>query len=151
MNFAAFMRACLSSLLFCSTLTSPPAIAQETAATPARVAIPYKTEPSPIESHGEGVGIAMLLLLAGAAGVLYFVRRRLPQMQLKRGTAADVKRIRIIEQMRLNPRTNLYLIRINQREILIGQSGDTLTTLDTTAAQTKDVSGAGQSGGADSV
>lgn len=101
-------------------------------------AIPYKTEPSPIESHGEGVGIAMLLLLVGAGGVLYFVRRRLPHMQIKLGMGAEGKRIRIIEQTRLNPRCTLYLVRLNQREILIGQCGDTLTTLDATAAQVEE-------------
>lgn len=95
----------------------------------ARTTIPFKSEPSPIESHGENLGIAMLLLLAGAAGVLYYVRRRLPQAAIgfKLGVG---KRIQIVEQTRMNARCTLYLVRFDQREVLVSQCGDNVTMLD---------------------
>jgi hypothetical protein len=130
MTVAAFLR-CVLAAMFVSLSAASAAWAEEGAV---RTAIPFKTEPTPIESHGENVGIAILLLLAGAGGVLYYVRKKLPHMQLGLKMGVEGKRLQVVEQLRLNPRSTLYLVRINRREVLIGQCGDTLSMIDTTSA-----------------
>lgn len=129
MTLVRYLRTGLAAVCFAGLVSV--AIAQETGVS-AHPSIPFKTEPTPLQSHGENLGIGMLVLLIGAGGVLYFVRRRLPQMQLGAKLGGS-KRIRIVEQARLNPRCSLYLVSVDQREILVGVSGDNLTVLDASA------------------
>lgn len=106
--------------------------------------IPFKTEPSPIESNGGNLIVALLVLLLGACGVLFALRRRFPLqhgqkwgglgLSLGLGGGSMSRRVRVVEQMRLNPRCTLYVIEHHGREILLGQCGDTLSVIDASPA-----------------
>lgn len=119
----------LSLLLAGAALLSGVAGAQESAAPSGpRTPIPFKTAPSPIESHGDNLIVVLVLLLAAAGGTLYVLKRRVPGFQLKLGS--NGKRMRMVEQLRLNPRCTVYLIELDQREMLLAHCGDTLVALE---------------------
>ena len=94
--------------------------------------IPFKTEPTPMEEYGPRVGLAILGLLVLTGGVLYYTRKHLPKLQLASltGISGTRKRLQVLERIRLNPRCSLYLVKLDQREILLGQCGDRLVKID---------------------
>jgi flagellar biogenesis protein FliO len=100
------------------------AIAQD--ATP-RPAIPFKTEPSPVEEYG-GRLAAVLVVLAGLAGaVVYLAKKRIPSWP---GLSLRGKRLQVVERVRLNPRCALYLVKVDDKEVLLGQCGDNLVPVE---------------------
>jgi flagellar biogenesis protein FliO len=102
--------------------------------------IPFKTEPTPIEEYGPRVGLAILALIALAGGGFYYVRKRFPKLQffaLKAITGTN-RRLQVVERVRLNPRCSLYLVKLDQREILLGQCGDSLAKIDGPIAELED-------------
>lgn len=130
------------ALLSLLSVVSVAATAQEQGTSSVHSSIPFKTEPSPIESNGGNLIVALLVLVLGASGVLFVLRRRLPQGPgQKRGRfglsfsgGGLPRRVQIVEQTRLNPRCTLYVIEHNGREILLGQCGDSLSVIDAMAS-----------------
>lgn len=94
--------------------------------------IPFKIEPTPIEEYGPRVGLAILALLCLAGGGFYYVRKRFPKLQLftLKTITGTSRRLQVVERVRLNPRCSLYLVKLDQREILLGQCGDSLVKID---------------------
>ena len=116
-----------AGLLAAAVISVSVASAQETAPPVSKPAIPFKTEPSPIEEHGPRLVLALTAFVALSVLVLYVVRKRLPNLPT---LAAGGKRLRVVDRVRLNPRCTLFVVRLDEREILIGQCGDTLVQLD---------------------
>lgn len=114
-------------VLVVAAVVLSPAPAQESATTVARPAIPYKSEPTPIDEYGPRLTVVLLGLLAAAATALYVLRRRLPQL---RDLGTPTRRLKVIERVRLNPRCTLFVVQLDRRELLIGQCGDRLVQLD---------------------
>jgi flagellar biogenesis protein FliO len=100
---------------------------EHTALTQARPGIPFKTEPTPLEDHGPRVLLVLVAILGLSLTGAYLLKKRFPQI---RTLATGGKRMQINERMRLNPRCTLYLVQVDQREILVGQCGDTLVQFD---------------------
>lgn len=94
--------------------------------------IPFKTTVTPIEEHGSKVGFGMLLFLVVSGGVFYFIRKKLPS--LTPSVDRDIH-LKVVKQVKLNPRSMLYVVEFNQRDLLIGQSGDQLVCLTDTNRQ----------------
>lgn len=89
--------------------------------------IPFKTEPTPVEEQGVKTALILILLLGTTGTGLYLLRRRMPRLA---GLDAGQGRLRVIERVRLNPRSTLYLVSFDQREILLAQCGDHVQQLD---------------------
>jgi flagellar biogenesis protein FliO len=108
----------------------PPASARTAKAEepPARAAAP--AQPIPYRKD-ESVG-AMALDVAGVLGVslavgvgaLVLLRRYLVRTQ-----GAPGRRLRVVETVRLTPKSALYLVELDRRTLLIGQQGDSLVVL----------------------
>lgn len=94
---------------------------------PAKPALAFKADPTPVEEHG--LRLVLVLLLVGGAllGGAYLVKKRMPQWS---GLAAGDKRLRVVDKVRMTPRCTLYLISLDGREMLIGHSGDNLVQLE---------------------
>ena len=89
--------------------------------------IPFKKEEAGAgESAGKAFAVLAVLLGLACAG-LFAARRYLPQLsstlKLPAKTGAK-RRLTLVETMRLNPRTSLYLVQMDGRELLLAQSGD---------------------------
>lgn len=118
-NLLAIWAFCLHAGLPAAEETTPPPAAQRS--------IPYKTEPTPVEEQGVRTAFVLIGLLLATGLGLYAVRKRMPRIA---GLDTAGSRMRIVGRSRLNPRCTLYLIRLDQRELLIAQCGDHLVQLD---------------------
>lgn len=98
--------------------------------------IPFKTEPTPVEEQGAKTALILILLLGTTGTGLYLLRRRMPRLAGLAGLDIGQGRLRVIERVRLNPRSTLYLISFDQREILLAQCGDHVQQLDPALAST---------------
>ena len=72
------------------------------------------------------VGLGLIVALGLGIGVLYLLKRYLVGVQRAPG-----RRLRVIETVRLSPKSSLFLVECDNRALLIGQHGDTLAVLDT--------------------
>ncbi len=102
----------------------------ETSAETPHTGIPFKNSPTPLEDSGPRVGGAIGLLLIVVAGGWYWARRKFPHLSQLKAFQPHSKRLRVVEKLRLTPRTTVYLVELDSREILIGQSGDRIVRLD---------------------
>src|SRR5262245_53506942 len=92
-------RGLLATVALTALLAAPNVRADETRAS-AAPPIPYKTEPSPIEAHGQGLVLGLFVLVCVAGGALYLLRRHMPQLQ--KLTSADGKKLQVVDKLRLN-------------------------------------------------
>lgn len=88
--------------------------------------IPFKTSQTPFEEYGTRFTLAMVFLLIVYGCAIYLIRRKNPQFGKR---IKKTSRINVVEYKKLNSRTSLYVVEFNQRQLLIGQSGDSLTCL----------------------
>jgi flagellar biogenesis protein FliO len=95
-------------------------------------AIPYKkTDAGSAGTAGKSFSILALLLALACAGLFAF-RRYFPQlpMSLKMPLKAGApRRLTLVESMRLGPKASLYLVQMDGRTLLLGQSGDRITVV----------------------
>jgi flagellar biogenesis protein FliO len=92
-------------------------------------AIPYKKE----ESGGTlalTVGAGFLVALGLGLGALYLLRN-----QLQRRQGGPQRRLRVVETLRLAPRTTLFLVELDGRGLLLGQHGENIALIKETAAE----------------
>jgi flagellar biogenesis protein FliO len=120
----------LAGALACATAAAPTTAALQPPAAVANQPIPYKQQES--EAGGAaGKSILLLAVLLGVAwGGLVLAKRTLPRWALTRrlGLAAGApRRLRLVETMRLGPRASLYLVQLDQKTLLLAQSGDRIT------------------------
>jgi flagellar biogenesis protein FliO len=89
--------------------------------------IPYKKEEASI-GRTAGQSILVLAVLLGLAwGGLMLAKRYLPQLPLAlRLKPGSEPRLKLIETMRLGPKASLYLIQLDQKTLLLAQSGDNI-------------------------
>lgn len=99
-------------------------LAQESAPAPMPRAIPYKSDSASLEDQSTRTLVVLVGLLALTAGGLYYLRRRMPGLA---GLATSGPRLKVVERVKLNPRCTMYLISLDQQEVLLVQCGDALT------------------------
>lgn len=128
----AAMRAASLALAVFALLAGPAAArADETparAATvpappPAAQPIPYRRDESVGAMALDVVGVLGVSLAVGV-GALVLLRRWLGRSQ-----AAPGRRLRVVETVRLTPKSALFLVELDRRTLLIGQQGDSLVVL----------------------
>jgi flagellar biogenesis protein FliO len=118
---------CAAVCLVLALSAVPPAAAQPApsrgAETTATKPIPYRKD----ESFGDlatNVGFGLIVAIGVGVGALYLLRRYLVTMQKSPG-----RRLRVIESVRLGPKSALFLVELDGRGLLVGQQGDTLAVL----------------------
>lgn len=113
-----------------SATATPVASAQEPAAAAPSKPIPYKKEESGAGAAA-GQSILILAVLLGLVwGGLMLVKRYLPQWQFKLPLPLKPnaeRRLKVIETLRLGPKTSLYLVQLDRKTLLLAQSGDNIT------------------------
>jgi flagellar biosynthetic protein FliO len=67
---------------------------------------------------------AVLVVVALAVGVMYFLKRLLPKI-----ARLPAKQIRIVETVSLGQHRNIYLVEVAGRRLLIGGTNETITRL----------------------
>jgi flagellar biosynthetic protein FliO len=67
---------------------------------------------------------AVLVVVALAIGVMYFLKRLLPKI-----AHLPAKQIRIVETVSLGQHRNIYLVEVSGRRLLIGGTNETITRL----------------------
>lgn len=86
--------------------------------------IPFRRESVPGFEPGRwGLGVA--LALATGAGLLWWLRRRLPSV----ANAPRQRRLKVAESLRVSPRTTLILVELDGRLLLIGEQPGALVVL----------------------
>lgn len=90
-------------------------------------AIPFKSEPTPLETHGERVLYALGGLIVLALGGLWLQRRRCPGTPL---FGLPARPLHVIGRTRLTARSMLVVVRYRDEEILLAVSGDRVVRLD---------------------
>jgi flagellar biogenesis protein FliO len=118
----AVMAAMLSGL--CAEVAAEPA-------TGSGKTIPYKKEEmGATTASGQAFAIVTVLLGIACAGLVvakrYFPRGLDFRLPLKPGAS---RRLQLVETMRLDARTSLYLVQLDDRVLLLAQSGDSVTPL----------------------
>ena len=86
--------------------------------------IPFRKEDMPGLDAGRWIA-GILAALAAAAGALWWIKRRMP------GTmpAARGRRMRVLEMLRISPRSVLLLVEVDGRTLLIGEQGGSIVLL----------------------
>ena len=106
---------------------SVPALSLESLprATDAQVArpIPFRTDDS-LGGLALSVGLGLVIALGAGLGALHLLRRYLARSQ-----GAPGRRLRVIETVRLGPKSALFLVEIDGRSLLVGQQGESLAVL----------------------
>ncbi|MBL8474835.1 MAG: flagellar biosynthetic protein FliO [Methyloversatilis sp.] len=113
------------------------------AATP-QSAIPFKSEPSPLETHGERVLYALGGLIVLALGGLWLQRKLRPGTPL---FPPSQRPLQVIGRTRLTARSMLVVVRYRDEEMLLAVSGDRVVRLDTAASVVVPPSGAAREDG----
>ena len=101
---------------------SPPA-APPKAESPAVQPIPFRKDDD-TGALALNVATGLVVSIGLAVGVLFVLRRYLQKSQQAPG-----KRLRVLETVRLTPKSALYLVEVDKRTLLIGQQGETLAVL----------------------
>lgn len=78
--------------------------------------------------------LALVVVLAVGAVVVVLLRRR---AGLPAWPAAGSRRLKLVEQLRLGPRTVLHLVELDGRPLLLGQHGDKLTAVPAPPAEAR--------------
>ncbi len=91
-------------------------------------AIPYKTTETPLQQNGSRIGWVIIGFLLVAWGVSYYITKKNPKVARNLFSKAS-SQIKVLDSIRLNPRSHLYVVEFDQKKLLIGQSGDTIATL----------------------
>jgi flagellar biogenesis protein FliO len=117
------LAAAAALLVVSASMPAGSAHAQETQKREAAHAIPYKQESS-FADQLIALGIALATVaVAGAIGIggyRYLTGAR---------AESPSRRLKVLETLRLSPRTVLFLVEFDRRTLLIGQQGDRLTLL----------------------
>jgi flagellar biogenesis protein FliO len=90
-------------------------------------AIPFRQEQASFASQAAYSFGVTILILAVVAAVLYFLRKRMA-VRIP-GFAPVRKELRIIESVRVAPRTMVHVVVYRNREIVFAQSGESLVKL----------------------
>ena len=102
MSFRKLALAAYLAFLGFACTVSPCAVATDVPATQ----IPYKRDSNPPEGDFSRVALGLTACLLILAGAVYVIRRRLG-LSLEVG---KIRKLRVVETHRLNPRSSLYLI-----------------------------------------
>jgi flagellar biogenesis protein FliO len=100
------------------------ALGQETPKSAAGQSIPYKQEASFADQLVKAGFALAAVIVIGALGIgiyRYFMGVR---------SGSPVRRLKVVETLRLAPRTSLFLVEFDRRTLLIGQHGDRLSLID---------------------
>jgi flagellar biogenesis protein FliO len=92
--------------------------------------IPFKREETMASDIGQSLSV-LVLLIALAWGGLYVSKKFMPKLAAKN---APGKRLQLIETQRLTPRTTLFVVQFDEKTLLLGQHGESITVLDTSPA-----------------
>lgn len=93
--------------------------------------IPFKTdEPDGADLAFRVAGV-LVVLLGGTVAVLYWLARSRGKTLFP---AKGERRLQVVDSLRLNPRTALYVVRFDGRDILLAQSGERVVQIDGAAA-----------------
>lgn len=106
--------------LSCAALAQQPGTGQEAA--PSRP-IPYKQD-TDLAGQLARVGVGLVLALGVGVSALYGYRR-----YFARYLAPAGRRMRVVESLRLTPKTALFLVEVDGKTLLISQAGETLVAL----------------------
>jgi flagellar biogenesis protein FliO len=85
--------------------------------------IPFRKDDS-VGAMAMNVGLGLIVAIGAGVGALYLLRRYLAVVQKAPG-----RRLRVIETIRLGPKSALFLVELDGRSLLIGQHGETLAVL----------------------
>ena len=129
-----------------ASLTADCVRAQEVEKRASPQAIPYKQETS-FADQLIAVGLALAVVAAigaiGIGGYRYLTGAR---------PGSPARRLKVLETLRLSPRTVLFLVEFDRRTLLIGQHGDRLTLLvgsaETATSDSRDSEGKDHAGSA---
>ena len=105
-----------------------PARVPEAQVPPAVQTIPFRKDDD-VGALMLNVGLGLAVAIGVGVGALYVLRRHLAGVQKAPG-----RRLRVLETVRLGPKTALVLVEVDGRSLLIGQQADTLTVLSPAAA-----------------
>jgi hypothetical protein len=112
-----------------ATASTPIAVQEPPAVVPSKP-IPYKKEESGTGAAA-GKSILILAILLGLAWLaLVLAKRYLPQLRLNLPLplkASGERRLKLVETLRVGPRTSLYLVQFDRQTLLLAQSGDNIT------------------------
>lgn len=88
-------------------------------------AIPFRKGSTPAGFDGSRWAAAVLTALAVGAGLLWWLRRRLP------GATAGSRgrRIKLVETIRVSPRTTLLLVEVDGKTLLVGEPSGAIVLL----------------------
>ena len=75
------------------------------------------------------VGLGLTLAIGAGIAVLYLLRRQLSATHRSAG-----RRLRVIETVRLSPRSALFLVELDGQTLLVGQQGEGLAVLNPPSA-----------------
>ena len=91
-------------------------------------AIPYKTTATPLQEHGSRIGWVIIGVLLLAWGGSYYLGKKNPKIA-KQLFQRSSEHLKVLDKVRLNARTHLYVVVFEQKKVLISQSGDRVITL----------------------
>ena len=126
----------LLALLAATLLQPGPVQAQSTsdkaASSDKRSEIPFRKEATPgVDSTRWALGVG-LATLAGV-GVLWWLRRRHPAalqgLWPQAGPGAPARRLKLVESLRVSPRSTLLLVEVDGRSLLIAEQAGVLRLL----------------------
>ena len=124
-----FVRRALLALVLGASLAAvadpaPPAAPSAHAAEAQRpTSIPYRKDDD-TGALALNVGFGLVVAIGVGIGALLLLRRYLGVVQRAPG-----RRLKVVETIRLGPKSALYLVEVDQRTLLIGQQGDALAVL----------------------
>jgi flagellar biogenesis protein FliO len=107
--------------LSCAASAQQPVTGQAASA-PSRP-IPYKQD-TDLADQLARVGLGLVLALGVGVAGLYGYRRYFARYLTPAG-----RRMRVVESLRLTPKTALFLVEVDGRTLLISQAGETLVAL----------------------
>lgn len=96
--------------------------------------IPFKTDEPDGAELAFRIAAVLIVLLGGMAVVLYWLTRSRGKtfFPMKAG-----RRLQLADSLRLNPRTVLYVVRFDNRDILLAQAGDGVVLIDGQGIQSR--------------